>query len=92
MAFLGATKHLYKRVCPSVGPSVGPSVRRSVTPSLKEVLRSTYSRVSGLVFSLLERNYFSIDFLASCSQSIKEIPTLGAAILRTTPFEQICAL
>ena len=23
---LGATKHLYKRVCPSVGTSVGPSV------------------------------------------------------------------
>ena len=46
--FLGATKHPYKRVC----PSVGPSVRRSVTPSLrrpKKVFRSTLCRVSGLV-------------------------------------------
>ena len=36
-SFLGATKHLFKRVC----PSVGPSVRRSVTPSLIEVFRSS---------------------------------------------------
>ena len=31
-AFLDASLHLYKRVCPSVGPSVGPSVRPSVRP------------------------------------------------------------
>ena len=30
--FLGATKHLYKRVCPSFRPSVGRSVRPSVRP------------------------------------------------------------
>ena len=45
LCFLDATKHLYKRVCPSVRPSVRPSV----TPSLMEVFRSTYCRVSGLV-------------------------------------------
>ena len=34
-AFLGAPKHLYKRVCLSVRPSVGPSVRPSVGPSVR---------------------------------------------------------
>ena len=28
--FLGAMKHLYKRVCPSVGPSTDPSVRLAI--------------------------------------------------------------
>ena len=32
--FLGAPKHLYKRVCPSVRPSVGPTVGPSVRPSV----------------------------------------------------------
>ena len=35
--FLGATKHLYKRVCPSVGQSVCPSVR----PSVRNAFSST---------------------------------------------------
>ena len=50
--FLGATKHLYKRVCPSVRPSVGPSVRplRLLIYPLIEVFRSTLCRVYGLVF------------------------------------------
>ena len=33
--FLGASSHLYMRVCPSIGPLVHPSVRPSVTLSLK---------------------------------------------------------
>ena len=37
-AFLGAYKHLYMRVCPSVHRSVGPSV----TPFQNEVLVRTY--------------------------------------------------
>ena len=37
--FLGATKHLYKRVCPSVGQSVRPSVRPSVGPSIGPSVR-----------------------------------------------------
>ena len=49
--FLGASKHLYKRVCPSVRRSVRPSVRplRLFFYPLIEVFRCTWCRVSGLV-------------------------------------------
>ena len=61
--FFGATKHLFRRVRPSIHPSVHlsvcPSVRWSVTPSLMEEFRSTLGRVSGLVYKSLN----------SCSQS-----------------------
>ena len=40
---VGATKHLYKRVCPSVRGSVTPSLRRR-----KKVFRGTLWRVSGI--------------------------------------------
>ena len=43
-SFLGATKHLYKRVCPSVRP-----LRLLIYPPT-EVFRSTLCRVPGLVF------------------------------------------
>ena len=62
--FLGAAKHLYKKVCPSVHPSVRPSVRPSVHLSIGRsvgplrllifggfgVLRSTAWPVLTLVF------------------------------------------
>ena len=50
--FLGATKHLHKRFCPSVRRSVRPSARRSVGRQRNKgcvALRSTLCRVSGLV-------------------------------------------
>ena len=56
--FLGATKSLYKRVCPSVDRR---SVRRSVTPSLIEVFRSTYCRVSGLFSFFADKAFFQMD-------------------------------
>ena len=47
--FLGAAKHLYKRVCPSVRPSVGRSVGRSVTPShFRRFRRASEHRVASI--------------------------------------------
>ena len=71
--FLGATEHLYMRVCPSVCPSVCQSVhrsirrsvcrsvRRSVSPSLSRVPDVLYS--NGLVSSNLFPLYLSFSSL-----------------------------
>ena len=43
--FLEATKHLYKRSCPSVRPSVRSSVRPSVRPSVLCYFQTTYMAI-----------------------------------------------
>ena len=46
MAFLDASSHLYKRVCPSVGPSVRPSVTLSLKTGMTGMILIANNDVS----------------------------------------------
>ena len=55
IAFLDASTHLYKSVCPSISLLVSPSVRPLVMLSLFRFLGVTYDHESSLIF--LQKHY-----------------------------------
>ena len=79
--FLGATKHLYKRVCPSVRPSVRPSVGPSVTP----FHLPSYRGVSAHLMPCIRP-------CSLCNKVALIAPRLGASFLRSHWLEQSCHL
>ena len=57
-SFLDATRHLRKRLCPSVGPSVHPPVHPSVGPSVHPPVRPSVRRTVPCYFRMTNMTDF----------------------------------